>query len=158
MFTGSLLTRSSYFLTLSLVLLLGSTVVTFAAEPPRSSRVPLPSAKRTLEIAQLRARLYERVEFPLRLLRLENEIKLAEAQIESFKRLDKEYQQFTKFKYSNPLIHTIETTKLGLLQATLHLKNLKEERHLLRRYFDEERRLRRLLIEQAGTTAILLSR
>lgn len=108
--------------------------ITSAAAPPKEADVEE-------EIASLEYRLYERVEFPTRIRRLGAEITLAEARIKSLEKLLREYQSFQKFSTGNPLTLTVEETKLALLEAKLQLEGLREERSLLERYKDEQRRL-----------------
>jgi hypothetical protein len=100
-----------------------------------------------VEIARLRLKLYERVDYPLRLRHLRTEIKLMEARVSSLGRRVKESRRF----YRSPaLFTTIEKLQLSLLEAELVLKDLKHERTLLQSHNKDERRLRMLQIEIAA--------
>jgi hypothetical protein len=100
-----------------------------------------------VEIARLRLKLYERVDYPLRLRHLRTEIKLMEARVSSLGRRVKEARRF----YRSPaLFTTIEKLQLSLLEAELVLKDLKHERTLLQSHNKDERRLRMLQIEIAA--------
>jgi hypothetical protein len=95
------------------------------------------------ELRDLEWRLYERVDFPLRVRRLDTEIKIAEARLKSLERLLAEYLTLQKFSPGdgNPLTLTVEDTRLTILEAKLRLADLREERLLLDRYKDDQRRL-----------------
>ena len=114
---------------LALVLLLTASLAAAAEEPVER------------EIRALEWRLYDRVEFPLRLRQIDSEIKLTEARLESQRKLLAEYQSFQRFSAGNPLTLTVEETKLQILASRLRLDNLREERSLLLRYRDDQRRL-----------------
>jgi hypothetical protein len=113
------------------------------AEAPRAGE--LAEALHELEVARLRLRLYERVDYPLRLQELEADIRLAEAEVASFRRRMAEYDRFDD---TRALFATRENTRLQLLSMELRLKNLKQERVLLQIHNRDERRLRQLLVEQ----------
>ncbi len=111
----------------------------FACASLTSAAAPKNAAE--AEIQELESRLYERVEFPARVRRMENSIKLAEARLKSLEKLLVEYQSFQKFSIGNPLTLTVEETKLQILDTKLQLKELRDERSLLYRYKDDQRRL-----------------
>ena len=113
-------------------------------------------AARNVEIERLKLTLYERISFPTRIRKLEGEIKLAQAEVASFKRRIAEYKQFTKFKYSNPLFISRENSKLQLLEAQLRAKNLKEEKALLCQFKSTSLRLRELELDRAKDRLQLL--
>ncbi len=126
-------------------LLSAGLVVSFArgATPEKFVR----HSDQAVEIARLRFKLYERVDYPLLLRHLRTEIKLREAQVDSLSRRVKEAKRF----YRSPaLFTTIEELQLSLLEAELLLKDLKHERALLQIHNQDERRLRKLLIEIAA--------
>jgi hypothetical protein len=114
------------------VLLLVSLAAPLFAAPPEDIAT---------ELRDLEWRLYERVDFPLRVRRLETEIKLAETRLKSLEKLLVEYQSFQKFSTGNPLTLTVEDTRYQILELKLRLENLREERLLLDRYKDDQRRL-----------------
>ncbi len=126
-------------------LLLAGLVVSLArGATPENSVSQSDSA---IEIARLRFKLYERVDYPLRLRHLRTEIKLMAAQVDSLSRRVKEARRF----YRSPaLFTTIEKLQLELLGAELLLKDLKHEQTLLQIHNRDERRLRKLLIENAA--------
>lgn len=104
---------------------------------------------RSVEIAQLKLRLYERVEYPAELRRLEADWKVAEAEVESLERLQEEYAPFDKFSTGRALAYTVEATKLGLLRAQLNRDELKRQLTTLKRFHSDRLRLLRLELEQA---------
>ena len=108
------------------------------------------AAQRSLETAQLRLRLYEREEHPRNLHRLEREIELAKAHVESYRRRVAEYEQFDKFDSSNALFLSLEEARLGLLQAELKLEELAEDRYLLLRHHSARLRLFQLEVDEAA--------
>ncbi len=114
----------------------------FAATPEDS----VSQAARSVEIARLRFKLYERVDYPLRMRQLQNEIKLQEACVDSLRRRVKETD---RFRYAEGLFTTTEILRLELLRAELSLQNSQHELQLLERHNQDERRLHRLLIETA---------
>jgi hypothetical protein len=107
------------------------------------------------ELRDLEWRLYERVDFPLRVRRLDTEIKIAEARLKSLEKLLAEYMTFQKFSPGdgNPLTLTVEDTKLQIMEAKLRLADMREERLLLDRYKDDQRRLYDLRRETDGVRA-----
>ena len=122
---------------------------TSAATSVAASQEEIAAARRQLETAQLRLRLYERDDHPRALHRLEREIELAQAHVESYQRRVKEYEQFEKLQYSSALFLTLEQTRLALRQAELKLEELQEERFLLLRHHSTRRRLFALEVESA---------
>ena len=109
--------------------------------------VAVEAARRSLESAQLRLRLYAHEEHPRKLHRLEREIELAQAHVESYRRRVAEYGQF---KYSSALFYSLEEARLGLLQVELKLDELEEDRHLLLRHHPARLRLFQLEVEDAA--------
>jgi hypothetical protein len=116
-----------------------------------------PDAPKTAdqEMRDLEWRLYECVDFPLRVRRLDTEIKIAEARLKSLEKLLAEYMTFQKFSPGdgNPLTLTVEDTRLQILEAKLRLADMREERLLLDRYKDDQRRLFDLRRETDGVRA-----
>lgn len=110
-------------------------------------------AQRRVEMAALRARLYEQVEYPAELRRLRSELQLAEAEVASLERLLKEYGPFDKFSTGRPLVLTIEATELGLLRARLRRDNLRAELTALQRFRSDRLRLLRLEMQEAAALA-----
>ncbi len=107
------------------------------------------AALREVELAQIRMRLWERLDYPLRQRQIDSELKLAEAQIESLKRQVSEYEQFTKFKYSSPLFYSLEEARVQLVAAQARRDDLREEAALLLKNRDDLRRLQELEVEAA---------
>jgi hypothetical protein len=100
-------------------------------------------------VAELELRLYVNVDYPLEQQRLDATIRLTEAELASYPRRLAEYRQFTKFKHSSPLFHSLEIAQLAREETALRLKNLKAEKSLLRRYYGDRRRLYELRVEIA---------
>lgn len=126
-------------------LLVAGLIVSLArGAPPQNS---VSRSTRAIEIARLRFKLYERVDYPLLLRRLRTDIKLTQARVDSLRRRVKEAERF----YRSPgLFTTIERLQLQLLEAELLLKDLRHEQTLLQIHNQDERRLRKLLIESAA--------
>lgn len=104
---------------------------------------------RAVEIARLRFKLYERVDYPLLVRQLKTEIKLMEARAASLRRRLKEAERFHRAK---ALWTTTENLRLDLFEAELLLKDWNHELVLLQNHNQDERRLRQLLIEEAART------
>lgn len=134
--------------TVTLLLLLLSS---FSPAPARADEAALrrEMAERELEIAVLQLRRYERLEYPLRLRRLESMIELTEAEVASFERQVAEYAGFDKFVGSAPLFQSLEQARLNLIDAQLRLDDAQQERRLLERHHADQRRLYALQIESA---------
>lgn len=118
-------------------------------EEAQRTAAKISAARQQLELAEHRVRLFERVEQPLRLNKIESEIQFVAAEVASFERREREYAQFNKWKYSSPLFSTIEQTHLSLLAAQLRLQHLQEQRLLMLRYASDERRALQLAVEEA---------
>jgi hypothetical protein len=112
--------------------------------------VAIAAARRNLELAQLKLRLYERDEYPRQLGQVERAIEMQRAKIESFRRRVREYEQFDKFSYSGPLFLTLEDARLDVVSAELRLRELEDERFLLIRSRSDRSRLMQLEIEAAA--------
>lgn len=103
------------------------------------------------EIGRIRAKLFERVNYPLLMRRLDSEIELAKAEIQMHRRVVSELDRFHRMAHeSKPFLVTIEEMKLKQLAAELRLDDLEEERCLLQKYQRDERRLRELEARRDG--------
>ncbi|TWT43269.1 hypothetical protein [Botrimarina hoheduenensis] len=89
---------------------------------------------RVWELASLEQRLYQRFDHPARLREIRDEIAFSEARIDSLRRLQREYEPFTRFRVGNPLAVTAERNRLDLLRAERQLADL-------RRLLSEEHRM-----------------
>lgn len=103
--------------------------------------------QRQLQIAQIELRLYERVEYPTLIRRLESEIKLATAERDSAARLLAEYESHHRSRYSNPFLVSIESAQLTMTEAQLRLDDLKKEKCLAKQFHVDRLRLHRLRVE-----------
>ena len=123
-----------------------------AAQSPRKPHTTqaAQAARRNLEIAQLRLQRYMRFEYPLEKQRLESAIKITKAEIEMFSRQVDEYKQFTKFKYSAPLMQSLEHARLNRLKARTALDDLYEEKRLKEHDRRRQTRLLELEVEAAA--------
>jgi len=130
---------------LASVLLTGLVVSWAQGAPPER---PVSRSQHALEIARLRFKLYERVDYPIRQRQLRTEITLMEARVSSLQRRVKEAE---RFRQSEALFTTIENLRLELLEAELLLKDWKHELSLLKAHHQDERRLHQLLIQNAAT-------
>jgi hypothetical protein len=122
-----------------------SSSATFAGEPEM-----IAAARRQLELAQLKLRLYERDEYPRQLGNVERAIVMAKAEVESFRRRVREYEQFDKFTNPGPLLTSLEDARLCLVDAELKLRGLDDERFLLIRSRSDRTRIYQLEIEAAA--------
>ena len=104
-------------------------------------------AFRALEETRLRLRLFERVDYPLRLQEVDAQIKLTRAEIESFRRRIAEYERFDG---SGAVFLELENVRLMLGAGRLRLQNLERERLLLQLHFKDERRLRQMQVDAAA--------
>ncbi len=109
----------------------------------------LVAAQRALEVAELRQRRYEQLEYPLALRRLESAITLTKAEMAALEASLAEYEQFDKFTGSSPLFHTLQRTRLALVEARLRLDDLQEEKRLRMRLHGDQCRLHELEVEAA---------
>jgi len=107
-------------------------------------------ARRNQELAELRLRQYEKVEYPLAAKRLDNEIKLVAAELEVQQRRIKELGPNSVFKYSEAFGVSLDEARLGALRAELRLGELKDERMLLERYKSDRFRLLQLELDAAA--------
>lgn len=133
--------RTTTWIVLAAGVALGASAL-LAAQPAD----PVADAGRAVEAARLRLKLFERVDYPLRLQELDGRLQLTRAEIESLRRRIAEYERFNG---SKAFFLTLEETRLQLLDAELRWKQLDQERLLLQLHYKDERRLRQLLIEQA---------
>ena len=113
----------------------------------------LRSARRELETAEISLHQYVHIDYPLERKRLDREIKVAEATVDSYQRQLTEYEKTTKgLKYSFPLLQTIERVRIWRLQAATEVANLREERGMLYNRYRNQRRLLELAVERAQET------
>lgn len=115
-------------------------VFVFLAWASLTSAAP-PGGATEAELRDLHWRLYERVDFPLRLRRIDSLLKVEEARLKSLEKMLAEYQSFQKFSTGNPLTLTVQDTELQILETKTQIDDLREERRLLERYKGEQRRL-----------------
>ena len=116
-------------------------------EPPAQLAEKRAEAEQDLEIARLRLRLFERVDYPLRLRELERGIDLLEAEVASLKRQVKELEKFERYG-TGALTLSLERTRLQLLDSELQLRDARHERVLLQLHARDELRLRKLQIDR----------
>lgn len=98
--------------------------------------------KQAVDEARAELRHFQRTEFPSQMRRINSEIKLRQAEIDSLKRRLREYQRFK----TNALFATIEDLKLLLLKAELDLRELRQDRILYQFEAQAELRERRRAI------------
>ncbi len=129
------------------VLIAGCVVSIAIAAPPTT---PRSRSAEAIEIARLRLKLYERVDYPLRMRQLRTDIEIMEARVASLRRRVKETD---RFRYAEGMFTATERLRLELLEAELVLRDWKHELTLLQIHHQDERRLRRLEIEAAERLA-----
>ena len=148
------------FMTSSLILALGLLAGVADSAEPRQEKLPVPpkssdsladlaQRQRLLQIAKIELRLYERVEHPTRIRRLETEAKLARAEHESAVRLFRKYDSYHRSKYSNPFLVTLESARLAVTETKLRLDELKQEKCLAVQFHPDRLRLFQLRVEAA---------
>ncbi len=119
------------------------------AAPPDAAAQTIYDTQRAVEIAQLRLRLYEQVEHPAELRRVQSDLQFAEAEVTSLKRLLKEYGPMDRFSTGRALMLTIESTRLSLLRCELNRDSLKQQLNALQRWHGDRLRLLRLELAEA---------
>lgn len=135
----------SLLLTLFGVGVVGGVCLLGAAEPPRSRTDARTDAHVDEEIGRIRAKLFERVDYPLLMRRIDADLELTKAEIKAHDKVLYELERLHRMAHeSKPFLFTIEELKLKRLAAELRLDNLEEERCLLQKYQRDERRLREL--------------
>ena len=141
--------RRSHATPLMLLLIAAAGVTASACRPARAAENAgeMAQAFRALEEARLRLRLFERVDYPLRLQEVDAQIKLTRAEVESFQRRIAEYERFDG---SGAVFLELENVRLMLGAGRLRLQNLERERLLLQLHFKDERRLRQMQVDAAA--------
>jgi len=120
--------------------------------PPKAEKqlaAAIADARRAVEVAQLRLRHYDRVEYPRRQRQLEADIAMTVAEVAKYRALLAEYKQISFRTIPEPLIISRQTTELALLGAELRLRDLRDENLLLIRYRSDQYRLYQLEVEAA---------
>ncbi|MCH8921716.1 MAG: hypothetical protein IIA67_01055 [Planctomycetes bacterium] len=123
---------------------------TAVAQRPGPPPPPTPEqAARRVERAVLRLELFDRVEHPTAVRRLEDAITVTRARIAMHQRQVAEYSRFDKVLYSKPLFLSLELAKLNLVAARVDLESLRREKLLLVQHRSQRRRLRQLEVDSA---------
>lgn len=118
----------------------------------------LADARRSLEIANLELRLYRQVEFPRKQRQLSSEIQLVSAEIRALQHRVREYKGFHRSRYSAPFLVSLQIAELALLDAELHLKDLRAEQNAHRRFHADHARLFELKAAAARSRVVRLDR
>lgn len=124
-----------------------SAALSSASEP--AGRAAVSAAARELEMARLRERRYLRVDYPLTIRRLENEIRLARAELGMRVRRIAEYERIAGTHAPQLFLVTLDEERLAVLELELRLETLDEEKLLLQQQHADQCRLLRLQIEAA---------
>jgi len=134
---------------LMLLLIAAAGVATSVCQTARGAEHAgeMAEAFRALEEARIRLRLFERVDYPLRLQEVDAQIKLTQAELDSFRRRIAEYERFDG---SRAVFLELENARLMLNAGRLRMQNLERERLLLQLHFKDERRLRQLQVDAAS--------
>jgi hypothetical protein len=98
-----------------------------------------PVADCTNLVGDAESRAYQYFEFPLQLRRYESQIRMAEAELQSWQRRLENYKYFNK---AGGLFVTVENTELAVKAAERRLKDLRYERQLFFRLHNIEHQLR----------------
>lgn len=128
------------------------------AAEPAAEELPSPQPDDTIivyrrtyvnePLADLGARLYDRVDQELRLRRLEADIKLLEAVLQTQRERAWYYDKY--FGRTSALMITRQNAHLDVLATELRLRELRREKLLLLQYRPEATRYRQLVLESGG--------
>ena len=110
-------------------------------------------ALRVWEMATLEQRLHQRVEHPMRIRKLRNEITITEVRVHQLRWRLRQYRPFTGFRQGGALNLTIEETRMALLREELHLRELRTLLSEEQRYYVNHQRLLVLEAERAAIEA-----
>lgn len=137
--------------------------VTIAGDAPRaveaeraSLSAAIADAARDLEIAQLRLRRYDRVEYPSTLRQLESQIKLAQAELEIWRHRVAEYAPFDRWVGSAPMLITLDDARLNVLRYERALGDLRDDRDALEHSRRDQLRLFELEAQSAAARLLKL--
>ena len=122
---------------------------TAAAQRPGPPPPTPEQAARRVERAVLRLELFDRVEHPTAVRRLEDAIAVTRARVALHQRQVAEYSRFDKVLYSKPLFLSLELAKLNLVAARTDLDLLQREKLLIMQHRSQHRRLRQLEVDSA---------
>ena len=130
---------------------------TQAAEPDRRGiDSAIEDAARDLEIAQLRLRRYDRVEYPSSLRHLESQIKLAQAELEIWRHRMTEYASFDRWVGSSPMLITLDDAKLNVLRFERLVADLRADKESLEHSRRDQLRLHELEAQSAASRLLKL--
>ena len=121
------------------------------AAPARAagSSAAIDAARRDVEIAELELRRYLVIDYPARRTPLESQITMARAEIQTNRRLVREYERMSRGKTSRPFLVTLADARLTLLAAELRHHQLCQQKSNLEKFHGDQRRLYELHIEAA---------
>jgi hypothetical protein len=121
------------------------------AAPARAagSSAAIDAARRDVEIAQLELRRYLVIDYPAQRTQLDSQIAMAHAEIESNRRLVREYERMSRGKTSRPFLVTLEDARLALLAAKLRHHQLGQQKSNLEKFHSDQCRLYELHVEAA---------
>ena len=127
-----------------------SLLAAYAVAQPLDQTTPtLKNSARRVERAVLRLELFDQVEHPRAVRRLEDAITVTRARVTMHEREVAEYRQFDKVRYSKPLFLSLELARLHLVAAQTDLASLQREKRLLVQHRPQQRRLLQLELESA---------
>jgi hypothetical protein len=109
----------------------------------------LVAAARELEMARLHERRYLKVDYPMAIRRLENEIRLARTELGMRARRIAEYERIAGTHAPQLFLVTLDEERLAALELELRLEVLDEEKLLFQQQHADQRKLLRLQIEAA---------
>ena len=111
-------------------------------------RAPQEAARR-VERAVLRLELFDQVEHPTAVRRLEDETAVTRARLAMHQREVAEYSRYDKVLYSKPLFLSLELAKLDVVAARTQLESLQREKLLIVQHRSQRRRILQLEIDSA---------
>lgn len=129
----------------------------WGASAARAETSPaIAEAARDLEIAQLRLRRFDRVEYPASLRYLESQIAFQQAELQVWRRRVEEYTTFDRWVGSAPMLITLDDARLNLLRCQRTLADLKADKESLENSRRDQLRLFELEAQQAAARLLKL--
>ena len=144
--------------TLSLLVICCGVSIGFAADPPRSEQLPATGSNgpivtfrkvyRNEPLADLGARLYDKVDYELQLRGLDRDIRIAEAELAQRRERVRVYDEY--FGYQDAGLLTLQNARLDVVKSAEQLKFLRQAKLLALRHRNEQIRYRQLLLAEGA--------
>lgn len=138
-------------------------LIGFAAEPAVAEILPSASSDdpivihrrvpRNETLAELGSRLYDKVDYELKLRQLTRDIRVAEAELDLQRERMRVYDKY--FGYTDALLVTRQNAKLDILRSEEQLKLLRQAKLLALRHRNDQVRYRELLLAEGAARLLL---